>query len=701
MPHSYALGSPSRKYGTVDYQSALNPEQYAAVTSPPGPALVIAGAGSGKTRTLTYRVAWLMDQGTPPSRILLLTFTNKAAREMLERVSHIVPRDLTPLWGGTFHHIGHKILRLHSLDAGLSPSFTILDRDDALDVLHSVYSDIGINTKDKRFPKPSVIHEAISYAENTQKNLQDICENNFPHLAEFLESLTKLHKAYTQKKRALNAVDYDDLLTLPLSLLKQKPTLAERYQYQFQAILVDEFQDTNKIQSSLIDLLAAVHRHLMVVGDDAQSIYSWRGANFENIITFPERYPDVRIFRIETNYRSRPEILTLANTSIATNTRQFPKALRAVKPSGPLPVLVPCADPRQQADFICQRVLELQQEGIDLREMAVLYRAHSHALELQMELTRRNIPFIITSGLQFFQQAHVKDLAAHLRIALNPADEIAFQRVVALVPGIGPATAKKLFATLSHGADWTKAAVPAKSAPAWKQLSHLIMQLRQKPGATENSTTSQPSAHLPAHIMIDFTLDGFYADALKLRYDNAPQRLEDLRQLRDFSRQFDTPAEFLSQLTLLTGVDMARPENAEPDADTLRLSTIHQAKGLEWKVVFLIHLAEGLLPLARASLNEADLEEERRLFYVAVTRAQEHLYLTYPIIRFTRGAYGFDPILRKSRFLSEIPHELLDEWQLQPPRPDWSGTTASSVRSQYAQPDTDHNQSPADDDEPF
>lgn len=717
MSRIYTLSRPSRRSSGIDYRGALNDEQYEAVTSPPGPCLVIAGAGSGKTRTLTYRVAWLIDQGLLPSRILLLTFTNKAAREMLERVSSLVQQDLTSLWGGTFHHVGHRILRTHPREAGLEQGFTILDRDDAQEVLTSLYSRLEINAKDKRFPRPSVALEIISYSENTNRAITELCEKEFSFLAEFVEPLIRIQSQYRQRKYEINAVDYDDLLTLPLKILKQNPLLAERYQFQFQAILVDEFQDTNAVQSQFIDYLAAHHRHLMVVGDDAQSIYSWRGARFENILSFPERYPDARIFRIRTNYRSVPEILSLANMSIAANTRQFPKELRAVKPSGNMPVLVPAADPHQQANFVCQRIIELQNEGYNLSEMAVLYRAHSHAIELQLELTKRNIPFVITSGIQFFQQAHVKDLAAHLRIAINPADEIAFLRVASLVPGIGATTAQKLFSTLKTGKSWHLANPPKKSATVWVRLATLISQLRQetsvklKPAPAAIAQDSTTQVELPPEEMINVILETYYCDVLQLRYDNASQRLEDLRQLRDYSRQFTSTSEFLAQLTLLTGVELARPSNAPADADTLRLTTVHQAKGLEWKIVFLIHLADGLFPLARSTQECDSLEEERRLFYVAVTRAQDQLYLTYPIIRLSRGQFSLDPIQRKSRFIEEIPHHLMEQWQIEPPRPDWSNTTAaphslnsttSAIKSPPKQYLEDHCSDPAPNyDEPF
>ncbi len=652
MAVTYSLPHDSGRGPALDLARELNPEQLAAATAPPGPALVIAGAGSGKTRTLIFRVAHLVQSGTDPGRILLLTFTNKAAREMMRRVGDLLPLDLSRMWGGTFHHIGHRLLRRHTSEAGLEQDFTILDRDDATDLLADSIPAIGVNPKEKRFPKASAILELVSFAANTRRTIPDVLAGEFDYLGEFEEELNRLGAEYIRRKRASNAVDYDDLLTLPVRLLENNPGILETARRRWSCVLVDEYQDTNAVQAALVDLVAGGHRHVMAVGDDAQSIYSWRGANFENILTFPNRYPGAAVFRVETNYRSTPEILGLANASIAHNTRQFPKNLRSGRPGGMRPALVPLEDAHRQAAFIAERVLDLHENGMPLSSIAVLYRAHSHAIELQIELVRRRIPFLITSGVQFFEQAHVKDVAAFLRAAVNPHDEISFKRIARLLTGIGNRGAAKLWEFCAGKASWHGGPAPRKAAAAWEQIAALMGQLRASPA---------PS---PA-TMIEWTLEGAYRDYLKLRFDNFAQRLDDLQQMREFSRQFESTTDFLAQLALLTGLDTPGNEPAArgPDADRLKLSTVHQAKGLEWRAVFVIMLCDGLFPLGRAMENDAGLEEERRLFYVAATRAQDELYLTWPAMRFGRGPSA-DIFQRRSRFLDELPPESMETWNV-------------------------------------
>ena len=634
---------------TIDYAGLLNAEQYEAVSAPPGPVLVIAGAGSGKTRTLTYRVAWLVEHGVDPERILLLTFTNKAAKEMLRRVGDLLPQDISRLWGGTFHHVGHRFLRRHAVEAGLEAGFGILDREDATDLLAACLSDAGIDPKEKRFPKAEVLMELFSLAANTGRTLAQVVQRNYPYFEEFMGPIHRVREVFTQRKRKANSVDYDDLLTMPLALFRAHPEILQSYQRRFQHILVDEYQDTNRVQAELVDLLAAEHHHVMVVGDDAQSIYSWRGANFENIMKFPDRHPGARVIRIETNYRSTPEILGLANCSIGHNTRQFPKELRAVNAPGVKPAVVALDDSRQQAMFVAQRILELRDEGIELNEMAVLYRSHFHSMELQMELTRRNIPFQITSGLRFFEQAHIKDVAAFLKLAVNPADEVSFKRIARMLPGIGGATAHKLWLQVQSGADWLGQKVPAKAAEAWKQWALTQAQIRER------------AAEAPAGL-IQLTLDAFYEDYLRAKYPNAEQRLEDIHQLQEFSGQFEHCTDFLAQLSLMTNLEADPSLGALGEDEVVKLSTIHQAKGLEWKVVFVIMLCDGLFPSARSIESEEGEEEERRLFYVAVTRAREELYLTHPQIR-SSGNYG-ETWQKPSRFLGEIPRPLCNVWTI-------------------------------------
>src|SRR5436190_4231392 len=414
----------------IDYAAELNEQQLAAVTGPPGPLLVIAGAGSGKTRTLTYRVAYLLENGIEPRNILLLTFTNKAARQMLDRVVNLLPIDASGLWGGTFHSVGNRMLRRHGSVLGYSSGFTIMDREDQKDLLNSVVASAGIDPREMRFPKGDVLADIFSFVVNTERPIEELLAEKFPYFLPLLEQIKEVHERYEQRKKSTNSLDFDDLLEKTLRMLREHEEIASFYRRQFQFILVDEYQDTNKIQADFIDLLAAEHRNVMVVGDDAQSIYSWRGANFQNILAFPRRYPKAQVFKIELNYRSVPEILQVANAAISANVQQFRKNLSATRLTNSLkPAIVALNDGGEQSQFIAQRILDLRDESVDLNDIAVLYRAHYHAVELQLELSRRGIPYQITSGIRFFEQAHIKDVAAFIRFVANPRDEIAFKRM--------------------------------------------------------------------------------------------------------------------------------------------------------------------------------------------------------------------------------------------------------------------------------
>jgi DNA helicase-2/ATP-dependent DNA helicase PcrA len=652
----------------IDYARELNEQQCAAVTAPPGPALVIAGAGSGKTRTLTYRVAYLLEQGIPPDRILLLTFTNKAAGEMMRRVADLLGQELASLWGGTFHSIGNRILRQHAKLLGYQRDFTILDREDGRHLISTCVGESDIDLKATRFPKAEVLSDIFSLAVNKQMSVRGVLETEYGYFVELSEQIESIRKSYGDRKRTTNAMDFDDLLVLWLLLLQEHEDVREHYQRRFQFILVDEYQDTNKLQSDLIDLLAARHKNVMVVGDDAQSIYAWRGANFANILKFPDRYPGAKVYKIETNYRSTPEILNVANAAIAANVHQFAKELTPARKSGVKPALVTCGDGNQQARFIAQRVLELREEGFDLNQMAVLYRSHFHALELQLELTRRNIPFSITSGIRFFEQAHIKDATAYLKLVHNPRDELSFKRLVQLLPGVGGKGADKIwqafraeFGTqepssqnaLATALQKCSPAVPKKTAIAWAQFTATIAQLG-------DSETRQRAGK-----MLEIVIEAGYEDYLKANYANYRSRLEDLEQLAVFSQQFATVEEFLTQLALLTNVEAEDDRPAGRDDERIRLSTIHQAKGLEFDVVFVIMLYDGLFPSERSLDSKEGEEEERRLFYVAVTRAKSELYLSYPLVRAGYGDAGIS-LQQPSRFLREIPSESLEEWNLRP-----------------------------------
>jgi DNA helicase-2/ATP-dependent DNA helicase PcrA len=665
----------------IDYAGELNEQQHAAVTAPPGPALVIAGAGSGKTRTLTYRVAFLLEQGIQPERILLLTFTNKAAREMMRRVNDILGEDLSALWGGTFHSIGNRILRRHADRLGYKPDFTILDREDSKDLIQACIDAAKIDTTEVRFPKAEMLGDMFSMAVNTNQRIHTILETNYHAFAGMGDIVTQIQTAFQERKRQTNVMDFDDLLVLWLKLLREHDDVREQYQRRFQFVLVDEYQDTNKLQSDLIDLLVERSRNLMVVGDDSQSIYSWRGANFRNILEFPQRFAEAKVYKIETNYRSTPQILELANAAIAANTRQYPKHLVSACKPGDKPTLVICGDGYQQAAFIAQRALELRDEGINLNEMAVLYRSHFHAMELQIELTRRNIPFAITSGIRFFEQAHIKDIAAFLKLVNNPADEISFKRIVRLLPGVGAKSADKLWSCFADAFAATLVAtkhriatalqtcaksVPKKATVIWAQFAATFAQI-------EAPEIREKPARVLKHV-----LEAIYEEYAEENFANYSIRLEDIDQLINVASQYNDTNEFLTQLALLSNVEAEQDRPRDEEDETLKLTTIHQAKGLEFDTVFLIMLCDGLFPSGRSLENDDALEEERRLFYVGITRAKKYLYLSYPIIR-TAAGYSGDYMQQKSRFLNELPMELMEEWVLKPANP-WGAYGSSPAR---------------------
>jgi DNA helicase-2/ATP-dependent DNA helicase PcrA len=645
----------------IDFRAELNDEQYAAVTAPPGPVLVLAGAGSGKTRTLTYRVAWLLAQGVPPDRILLLTFTNKAAKEMLHRVEDLTGIAPHRFWGGTFHSIGHRLLRANAEAAGLARGFTILDADEAETFLRDTVNEIDkAFFKDKAHPKPGPLAAIVSLARNTCQSIARTLERQFPQHEHLTDRIARFAVAYRERKRTQAVVDYDDLLEGWLELLESHPHLAEHYRRRFEHILVDEYQDTNTLQARIVDHLGAHHR-LMVVGDDAQCIYSWRGANFENILTFPDRHPATAIHRIETNYRSVPGILELANQVLAHQPRGrfFEKELRPARPAHGRPCVIAAMDPREQAHFVVTRVRGLVGEGRRLRDIAILYRAHYQALELQLELTRLDLPFHITSGVRFFESAHVKDLTAILRFVYNPQDTMAFQRFICLLPKVGDKNAQKLHAlgietARRHTLDFpgalahpdVLAKVPAGAREEWPKIIESLVEI------AEAARTAPPTR------VVELAVDGWYGDYLRGAYPDYLSRLDDLKALVGFAGRFSDLADLLAQIVLLTSETSHR--QVEPDDDALRLTTVHQAKGLEFDVVFIIGLADGLFPLRRA-IEEDNLEEERRLFYVGVTRARDELYLVYP--RFGGkggGVMNLDP----SRFVTELPGNLYEQVRL-------------------------------------
>ncbi len=666
MAREYFLNRPAGGASpSIDFRAELNEEQYAAVVSPPGHALVIAGAGSGKTRTLTYRVAWLLAQGVRPREVLLLTFTNKAAREMTGRVRELVGDDTSDLWAGTFHSIGSRILRRHADLIGHTPAFSILDRDDQKSMIQAVVTACDIDTSQRRFPKADVLASMFSLAENTGNDIRGVVAVHYPRFLEWSERIAEVRDGYVERKEKTNSLDFDDLLVKTVGLFEEHPDVLAAYRRRFRHILVDEYQDTNCVQGRMIDLLSGDGSSLMVVGDDAQSIYSWRGADVELILGFPRRHAGCAVHTIRTNYRSVPEILGLSNAAIGMNQMRHEKELVAHRASaGNLPALVPLPDPDAQAAFVAQRIEELLAEGTSAEEVAVLYRAHFQSLEIQMELTARGIPFRITSGLRFFEQAHIKDVAAFMRFVTNRRDEVSFLRMAALLPGCGPATVAKLWGEwmatgLSNApappAKWSELLlrfkVPAKAARYWEQLCHTLDEL------TPGGSFARPSD------MIFSILEGVYDDHLGARYDNADLRRADIEQLSSFAAGFEDIHAFLEQLALLGEADAAEEKRVQ---ERVTLSSVHQAKGLEWGSVFVVWLAEGQFPNNRVleTLDEQLLEEERRLFYVAATRAKDELYLCYPMMN--PKAYSGDLFCRPSSFLTEIPASLMERWEVDP-----------------------------------
>jgi DNA helicase II / ATP-dependent DNA helicase PcrA len=663
MSREYTLQrAPAASSINIEYAAELNDQQLAAVTASPGAILVIAGAGSGKTRTLTYRVAYLLENGIDPRNILLLTFTNKAARQMLDRVANLLPVDASGIWGGTFHSIGNRMLRRHGRALAYSSGFTIMDREDQKDLINAVIASAGIDPKEIRFPKGDVLADIFSFVVNTERPMEELLAEKFPYFLPLLAQIKDVHARYEKKKKSTNSMDFDDLLEKTLRMLIEHDEIAAFYRRQFKFVLVDEYQDTNKIQADFIDTLAADHKNVMVVGDDAQSIYSWRGANFQNILEFPKRYPNAQVFKIELNYRSVPEILEVANAAIAANVQQFRKHLSATRESHSVkPALVALNDGSEQAQFVAQRILELRDEGVELNEIAVLYRSHFHAVELQLELSRRGIPYQITSGVRFFEQAHVKDVAAFIRFVVNPRDEVAFKRMVKLLPGIGNKSSDNLWRAWENSLNergeilaWSERllamTVTAKSKKSWEQLAHTLDEIA--PGGQPN----------PASEMITSVVEAIYDDYAKANFTNYELRREDLNQLAAFARQFKDANEFLSQLALISNVDAEATPNQTADQEAVNLSSVHQAKGLEYHTVFVIWLTDGMFPSSRSLETRDAIEEERRLFYVSITRARDELYLTYPHMRLNMG-YG-EIFQRPSRFLKEIPTNLVEDWQV-------------------------------------
>ncbi|WAS96839.1 ATP-dependent helicase [Nannocystis punicea] len=663
----YVLKSSAPTRQPFDLGRELNAQQLAVVEADPGEILVLAGAGTGKTRTLTYRVARLVAGGCQPERILLCTFTNRAAREMVGRVESLLGVEMRRCSAGTFHHVGNRILRRYGAAIGLSPDFGILDPEDARTLLGAVVAEFGLQTLTaRRFPQAKVLANLISLAANTRKPLMQVVEEHGLRLLDQAVMIDEVALRFAERKRHMNVCDFDDLLIHWLRLLED-PRLTEvaaLVRSAYDHVLVDEYQDVSAIQGALVDAMAKEHGSLVCVGDDAQSIYGFRGADFAQIAEFRARHPGARLYPLTINYRSTPEVLALANRSIARNVKQYPKELVAVKKSGPKPAVIPLRDVFQQAEFIAQRVLELHHEyDLPLSRMAVLYRNHSHSLELQVELTRRQIPYTVRSGLRFFEQAHIKDVVAYLRARQNPQDSLSWIRLLRLWPGIGAQTAEQLAVLLAKetaaGAASSAQLLAEQAGQARGRGRPALERLAELWAILENPDLRSPGA------MIREVVARHYGEYTERNFPNAAARKDDLEHLAGYAERYDGANEFLSELALVQGMSAENVLGAEEPDDMLVLSTVHQAKGLEWPICFVLWLAEGRFPMATSVRDPADLEEERRLFYVAATRAADELYCCYPVIEESRD--GPSHIMRPSRFLVEIDHNpaVFERWQIE------------------------------------
>jgi DNA helicase II / ATP-dependent DNA helicase PcrA len=636
----------------IDYAKELNQEQLDAVLHGDGPCLVLAGAGSGKTRTITYRVAYLLENGVDPSSILLLTFTNKSAREMLERVERLLGASAHGIWGGTFHSIANRLLRSFATRVGYSNGFSILDMEDARDLVKAVMKDMHIDPKERRFPSPAVCQNIISYTRNVCGTLLDTLELKHPNFVPLEPQIQEIAHRYEERKRRSNAMDFDDLLW-NLAVLLEDPVLGKDISSRYKYVLVDEYQDTNAIQARLVNRFAAVHGNVLVVGDDAQSIYAFRGADVKNILSFPKQYKEGTVFKLLTNYRSTPEILNLANDSLRHNESQFEKDLAGVRASGEKPSYIPCASARQEAQFVAEQILTLRSQGTALANIAVLFRASSQSQQLELELLKRDVPYEYRGGLKFFERSHIKDIMSFLRVFQNPHDEPAWLRVLSLQTGIGATTASaiaaesKSFETLPSVIETDMDRfLSSKAKSGWKEFcNEAIAMIEESPA---------PAA------MIRAIAASSYQDVLEREYPNWRERLEDVEQFALFAEGYDELTRFLADVSLYDDVLAKREEAGRGDEERLVLSTVHQAKGLEWDTIFVIHLADGSFPNRRAMVEEGGLEEERRLFYVAVTRARRRLFLSYPL------TMGYDSLMlnRPSVFLDELDSHLTERIEL-------------------------------------
>lgn len=633
----------------VNYEEDLNEAQLEAVKSKDGPILVIAGAGSGKTKTLTYRVARLIEDGIKPENILLLTFTKKAAAEMLSRATIVLDNRCEKVAGGTFHSFANIILRKYSKLLGLKNNFTIMDRADCEDVINHIVGQL-FPKKEKRFPKKSTLLDIYSKSINKVTPTKQIIADEFPQFAHCEDKIIEVHKAYVAYKRENSVLDYDDLLLYIKLLLENNDGLRKRLSNEYKYIMVDEYQDTNTLQADVIRLLASEHNNIMAVGDDAQSIYSFRGANYRNILDFPRLFENTKIIKLEQNYRSTQNILKLTNEIISKAKEKYTKILFSNIVSPQVPALICAKDTQMEADFICQRILELLDEDISLSDICVLTRNARMSYNLEIELSKRAIPFQKFGGPKFMETAHIKDVVAHLRVILNPDDVISLTRILLLLKGVGASTVNNIMPIIKGDLKPDIKLLPSNKSQSLTPLFNTLGQLR------DYSTTKKPEEIVSAVI-------NYYRPILKDKYDDFSKREKDLDHFEYLSTQYSNLEDFISDLALEppdASVEGMYKKNSDDEA--LTISTIHSAKGLEWDSVFIIGAVDGRFPSAYSFNSEEEMDEELRLMYVATTRAKNNLYITYPVDMYD---YSMNMVLSKpSRFLDGIPDDILERWDI-------------------------------------
>ncbi|MBM2806364.1 MAG: ATP-dependent helicase [Deltaproteobacteria bacterium] len=654
------LTEPIRNSSGLDYRKELNEAQYEAATAVEGPLLIIAGAGTGKTRTLVYRVAHLIDLGIDPRSILLLTFTRRAAEAMIRRASLLIDSRCSQVSGGTFHSFANLVLRVHGRHVNLASSFTIMDRPDSEDVIQTLRSDMGLNTKEKRFPRKQTVAEIFSMTHNKQIGLNELLELEYPHLVDVNHELAEMQRRYADFKQTKSLIDYDDLLIKLRDLLANHVEVRNRLSDTYRYIMVDEYQDTNHLQAEIVRLLAATHDNVAVVGDDAQSIYSFRGANFRNIMDFPKQFAGARLIKLEENYRSTQPILNLTNEIIARATESYEKRLFTRKSVGSRPKLVQAGSEQMQSQFVCQKILELREEGVPLWDIAVLFRSSFHSFDLEIELTRRNIPFVKRGGFQFMEAAHVKDLLAHLRILANPQDAISWNRILLLLEGIGPGASQKIIKWLLEGGS------AVERLRSYNAKGKVAQGLRTLAQVLEEAA----KAELPSE-QAQYLLQ-YYVPILKQNYpDDHPKRLRDMEHFQGMTERYRNLDRLLSDMALEPPNDSIGGVLAvDPDEGPLILSTIHSAKGLEFHSVFIIWALEGRFPSFYNTSSSEDLEEERRLLYVAATRAKQNLFISYPTRVFDKSLRMV--LSQPSQFIDGISTRMLEPVALVPEGSYWN-----------------------------